>query len=149
MRIALFQPDIPGNVGAILRLSACFGVPVDIVEPCGFPFSDKRLRRSGMDYADHVDLTRHADWAAFTNAGTGRIVLMSSHGDTRLPDVAFRPDDILLFGSESAGVPGFVRDAAPLSVRIPMMPGLRSLNLAVSAGIALTEALRQTKGFPE
>lgn len=148
MRIALFQPDIPGNVGAILRLSACFGVPVDIIEPCGFPFSDKRLRRSGMDYADHVDLTRHADWATFTSASAGRIVLMSSHGDTRLPDVAFQPDDILLFGSESAGVPEFVRDSATLAVRIPMMPGLRSLNLAVSAGIALTEALRQTKGFP-
>jgi tRNA (cytidine/uridine-2'-O-)-methyltransferase len=149
MRIALFQPDIPGNVGAILRLAACFAVPVDIIDPCGFPFSDKRMRRSGMDYADHVDLVRHPDWDAFIASTNGaRILLLSSSGDARLPDVAFRTDDILLFGSESAGVPDWVREQVGGAVRIPMRTGLRSLNLAVSAGIAVSEALRQTKGYP-
>ena len=148
MRIALFQPDIPGNVGAILRLAACFSVPIDLIEPCGFPFSDARLRRAAMDYIDHVELVRHPDWNAFRAARGGRLLLLSSHGDTRLPDVRFEPDDILLFGSESAGVPPHVRDSAALTIRIPMRPELRSLNLAVSAGIALGEALRQTKAWP-
>lgn len=149
MRIALFQPDIPGNVGAILRLAACFAVPVDIVDPCGFPFSDRRMKRSGMDYADHVSLTRHPDWESFLAARAGqRIVLMSSRAESLLHDTVFRADDVLLFGSESAGVPDHVRDESALRVRIPMAAGLRSLNLAVSAGIAVSEALRQTKGFP-
>lgn len=148
MRIALFQPDIPGNVGAILRLAACLGVAVDLIEPCGFPFSDAKLRRAAMDYIDHVELVRHPDWNAFEAARGGRLLLLSSHGETRLPEIGFEPDDILLFGSESAGVPPHVRDSAALTIRIPMRPELRSLNLAVSAGIALGEALRQTKGFP-
>jgi tRNA (cytidine/uridine-2'-O-)-methyltransferase len=149
MRIALFQPDIPGNVGAILRLSACLCVPVDIIDPCGFPFSDRRMKRSGMDYAAHVSLTRHPDWNAFRTARAGqRIILLSSHAESRLHDVSFQPDDILLFGSESAGVPDHVRAESALALRIPMAAGLRSLNLAVSAGIAVSEALRQTKGFP-
>jgi len=149
MRIALHQPDIAGNVGTILRLSACFGVPVDIIEPCGFPFSERALKRSGMDYADAVDLSRHADWREFTAARRGRIVLLSTKADLRLVDARFEPDDILLLGSEGAGVPQDVHDAADLRVRIPMRPGFRSLNVAVSAGIALAEALRQTKGLPE
>ena len=148
MRIALHQPDIPGNVGSILRLAACFGVGVDLIEPCGFPFSDRRLKRAGMDYAARAELRRHADFDAFEAARTGRLVLLSAHGATRLPDMRCETDDVLLFGSESAGAPDAVRAAADAVVRIPMAPGLRSLNVAVSAGIALAEALRQTGGFP-
>lgn len=149
MRIALHQPDIAGNVGTILRLAACLGVAVDIVEPCGFAFSDRALRRSGMDYAADADVIRHADWAAFDTARTGRLVLLSTRAELTLADARFAPDDILLLGSEGAGVPEHVHDAADLRVRIPMRPGYRSLNVAVSAGIALAEALRQTGGWPE
>jgi len=149
MRIALHQPDIAGNVGTILRLAACFGVGVDIIEPCGFPFSDRALKRSGMDYAADAAVVRHADWAAFDGEPHGRLVLLSTKADLTLVDARFEPDDILLFGSEGAGVPEHVHDRADLRVRIPMRPGFRSLNVAVSAGIALAEALRQTEGFPE
>ncbi len=149
MRIALHQPDIAGNVGTILRLAACFGVPVDIIEPCGFAFSDRALRRSGMDYADAVETVRHADWAAFEANVRGRIILLSTGAEMGLPQARFAPDDILLFGAEGAGVPPAVHDRADLRVRIPMRPGFRSLNVAVSAGIALAEALRQTGGWPE
>lgn len=152
MRIALYQPEIAGNVGAILRLAACFAVPVDIVMPTGFAFSDSRLKRAAMDYGQAAAVTRHASFDAFRSgvqADGGRIVLMSTHADTLLHDVAFRPGDVLLMGSESAGVPDHVRDSADLALRIPMAPGFRSLNLAVSTGIALAEALRQTKGFPQ
>lgn len=149
MRIALYQPDIAGNMGTILRLSACFGIAVDIIEPCGFAYSDRALKRSGMDYAAAVDVTRHVDWDAFVAAQKGRIVLLSTHASTSLPAARFLPDDILLFGSEGAGVPDPVRDRADLRIRIPMRPGFRSLNVAVSAGIALAEALRQTEGWPE
>jgi len=153
MRIALYQPDIAGNLGTILRLAACFGIAVDIIEPCGFAYSDRALKRSGMDYAAAVDVTRHVDWEAFLAARAaahwGRIVLMSTHAATALPAARFNADDILLFGSEGAGVPDAVRDRADLRIRIPMRPGFRSLNVAVSAGIALAEALRQTEGWPE
>lgn len=149
MRIALHQPDIAGNVGTILRLAACFGVGVDIIEPCGFPFSDRGLKRAGMDYAAAAEIIRHPDWAAFSAVRTGRIILLSTHAAATLPETLFRADDILLFGSEGAGVPDAVRDAADLAIRIPMRAGFRSLNVAVSAGIALAEALRQTKGWPE
>ncbi|MDB5686250.1 MAG: tRNA ((34)-2-O)-methyltransferase [Rhizorhabdus sp.] len=149
MRIALYQPDIAGNMGTILRLSACFGIAVDIIEPCGFAYSDRALKRSGMDYAQAVDVTRHIDWDAFVAAQKGRIVLLSTHAATALPAARFHSDDTLLFGSESAGVPDAVRDRADLRIRIPMRPGFRSLNVAVSAGIALAEALRQTGGWPE
>lgn len=149
MRIALFQPDIAGNVGTILRLSACLGVAVDIIEPCGFPFSDRALRRAGMDYAAEADIARHIDWAAFRAARQERLVLLTTHAETRLPDARFSADDILLMGSESAGAPPFVHDAAALSVRIPLRPGFRSLNVAVAAGIALAEAMRQTGSLPE
>lgn len=148
MRIALYQPDIAGNVGTILRLAACLGVPVDLIEPMGFAFSDRALARAGMDYAAQADVIRHADWASFEAGAVGRIVLLSTQGATRLDGVAFHPDDVLLLGSESAGVPQSVHDRADLRVMIPMRPGFRSLNVAVSAAIALGEALRQTKGWP-
>ena len=151
MRIALHQPDMPGNVGTILRLAACFGVGVDLIEPCGFAFADRALKRAGMDYAASARVDRHVDFAAFREAARarrGRIVLLSTHAPLRLPEARFRPDDILLFGSEGAGVPDAVRDATDLAVRIPLREGMRSLNIAVAAGIALGEALRQTGGYP-
>ena len=149
MRIALYQPDIAGNVGAVLRIGACFGVSVDIIEPCGFVFSDTRMRRAGMDYLTHADMVRHADWAAFRAARPQRLVLLTAHGAAPLHTTRFAPDDIILMGSESGGAPEMVHETAALRVRIPMRAGLRSLNLAVSAGIAVAEALRQTGGFPE
>lgn len=148
MRIALYQPEIPGNVGAILRLAACFSVDVDIVEPCGFVFSDARMKRAGMDYIDHVGIARHADWESFRVQAPGRIILLSSKAQTRLNDFAFAPDDILLMGQESAGVPDDVRDACADRVRIPLNPTVRSLNISVATGIALAEALRQTGQLP-
>ncbi|SNS41301.1 tRNA (cytidine(34)-2'-O)-methyltransferase [Sphingopyxis indica] len=150
MDLALFQPDIAGNVGTTLRTVACFGVAAHIVEPCGFPFSDGALKRAGMDYAARANVRRHAGWDAFRawSAAAGkRIVLLTTAGATPLPAFAFTPDDMLLFGSESSGVPAHVHAAADARVAIPMQPGFRSLNVAVAAGIALAEALRQTKGF--
>lgn len=148
MRIALFQPEIAGNVGAILRLGACLGTPVDIIEPTGFTWSEKALARSGMDYADVVDIHRHADWAAFEQQVPGRIVLLTTRGGVRLDETTFRADDVLLMGSEGSGVPDTVHARAELAVRIPLAEGMRSLNIAVATGIALAEALRQTKGWP-
>ena len=149
MRIALFEPEIAGNVGAILRLCACYGVAVDIIEPCGFAFSDKRLARAGMDYAAAAQIVRHADWAAFDAQRTGRLVLMTTRGAERLPDARFAADDVLLMGSEGAGVPDDVHDSADLRIKIPLRAGFRSLNIGMAAGIALTEALRQTGGLPK
>jgi tRNA (cytidine/uridine-2'-O-)-methyltransferase len=148
MRIALYQPEIPGNVGAILRLAACFGVGVDLIEPCGFAFSDKRLKRAGMDYIDLVNLVRHSDWDAFNAATSGRILLLSSKAEKRLTDFSFAPDDVLLMGQESAGVPDDVRDACDAAIRIPLDPRVRSLNVSVATGIALSESLRQTGQLP-
>ena len=148
MRIALFQPDIAGNVGTILRLGACFGVAVDVIEPCGFAFSDRALSRAGMDYATSAEVRRHADWQAFRNSGPGRLVLFTTQGAVRLPEAEFHAEDVLLFGSESAGAPDHVHRVVDARVRIPLVPGMRSLNVAVAAGIALAEALRQTRGFP-
>jgi tRNA (cytidine/uridine-2'-O-)-methyltransferase len=149
MRIALFQPDIPGNVGTILRLAACFGVAVDIIEPCGFPLSDRALRRAGMDYAAAAEVTRHADWEAFEAQRRGRLVLLTTKGSASLYDADFTSEDILMLGSESAGAPDQVHAAAALTLRIPLQPGFRSLNVAVAAGIALAEALRQVNGFAD
>ncbi len=152
VEIALYQPDIAGNVGTILRLSACFGVTCHIIEPCGFPFSDKALKRAGMDYAAQAKLQRHSDWSSFEQlvaANDQRIVLMSSAASSPLPDVTFRANDIILMGSEGAGVPASVHDRADLRIRIPMAIGFRSLNVAVAAGIALAESLRQTGQFPQ
>ena len=148
MRIALYQPEIAGNVGAVLRLGACLATAVDIVEPTGFAWSEKALARSGMDYADAVTVRRHVDWTAFEQAVHGRIVLLTTRGAARLDAATFRADDTLLFGSEGSGVPAAVQARADLAVRIPLAAGMRSLNLAVSAGIVLGEALRQTAGWP-
>jgi tRNA (cytidine/uridine-2'-O-)-methyltransferase len=144
MRIALFEPDQAGNVGTILRLAACLGVPVDVIEPCGFPWGDKALKRAGMDYAEIANVTRHSDWAAFEAGLAGRLVLFTTAGALRLPDARFEPGDTLLLGSESRGAPGHVHARAEMRVRIPQVEGTRSLNLAVAAGIGLAEAVRQT-----
>ncbi len=150
MRLALYQPDIPQNTGAMLRLAACLGVGVDLIEPCGFVWSDAKLRRAGMDYLGGVALHRHASWNAFRGrrSGSGRLVLLTTRGNTALPGFAFRPDDVLMVGQESAGVPAEVHDAAAARLVIPMASGMRSLNVALAAALALGEALRQTEGWP-
>ena len=149
MRIALHEPDQAGNVGTILRLAACFRVPVDIIEPCGFPWSDRALKRAGMDYAEIADVTRHESWLSFEAGRSGRLVLLTTKAALALPSAVFMPGDTLLMGSESRGAPDEVHDRADLRVRIPQAAGTRSLNIAVAAGIALAEALRQTNGWPE
>ncbi len=149
MRLALHQPDQAGNVGTILRLAACLGVPVDIVEPCGFPFSDRALKRAGMDYAEMAAVTRHSGWEAFEARLAGRLVLFTTAaGALPIPDARFESGDTLLFGSESRGAPREVHARADLRVRIPQVEGTRSLNLAVAAGIGLAEAVRQTGTWP-
>jgi tRNA (cytidine/uridine-2'-O-)-methyltransferase len=148
MRLALFQPDQPGNVGTMLRLAACLGTPVDIIEPCGFPLDDRQLKRAALDYADWANMTRHRDWGAFIARLPGRLVLLTTHGDTLHHDAVYHPDDTLLLGRESAGAPDFIHAAATLRVRIAQVRPTRSLNVAVAAGIVLAEALRQTGGFP-
>ncbi len=132
-----------------MRLAACLGVPVDVIEPCGFPWGDRALRRAGMDYTEIANVTRHADWARFEGVARGRIVLFTTAGGARLDEAQFEADDTLLFGSESGGAPDHVHARANLRVRIPQVSGTRSLNIAVAAGIALAEALRQTKRWPE
>jgi tRNA (cytidine/uridine-2'-O-)-methyltransferase len=158
MRLALFEPDIPQNLGAFIRLAACLGVPLDVIEPCGFPVDDKRIRRAAMDYYDLAAIDRHASWEAFrrahlarqfTGRPSARLVLLSTAGAVPFPEVAFRPDDILLLGRESAGVPPEVHDAADLRVRIPLRAGARSLNVALAAAMVLSEGLRQTQGFAQ
>ena len=149
--LALFQPDIPQNTGTILRLSACLGVPVHVIGPTGFELSDRSLKRAGMDYLDHVNLTRHIGWTAFEawrrQAG-GRLVLMTTKAETRYTDFAFAADDVILLGRESAGVPDEVHEAVDHRLLVPMVRGLRSINVAMTAAMALGEALRQTDGFP-
>ncbi len=149
VRLALFEPDIAANTGAILRLSACLGVGVDVIEPCGFVWSAPKLRRAGMDYLDRVDLVRHASWQRYQGAAAGRrLVLLSTTADTPLPRFAFRAGDTLLLGRESAGVPDDVRAACPADVRVPLRAGERSLNVALAAALVLGEALRQLDAFP-
>ena len=149
MRIALFEPEIAGNVGNVMRLGACMGAGVDLIEPLGFPWDDRRVRRAAMDYIDHVEVARHASFDAFREARAGqRLVLFTTRATQSSYDFAYRPDDILLFGKESAGVTDDVRAAVDASVRLPMKPEVRSLNLATSAGLALGEALRQTGTLP-
>ena len=149
LRLALFEPDIAPNVGTILRLGACLGVGVDVIEPCGFVWSEPKLRRAGMDYLDQVALKRHTSWQRYiAEARPKRLVLMTTRGATRLPEFDFASGDTLLLGRESAGVPDEVHDAADARVAIPLMPGLRSLNVAIAGAIALGEALRQLGGFP-
>jgi tRNA (cytidine/uridine-2'-O-)-methyltransferase len=149
LRLALFEPDIPQNTGALLRLAACFAVAVDLIEPCGFLLDDRRLRRAALDYAAAVTLRRHASWDAFLaeRDAASRLVLLTTGGTVALDRFAFAAGDTLLLGRESAGVPDFVHCAAVARVAIPMAGGARSLNVALAGAIALAEALRQTGGF--
>ncbi|TPQ52850.1 tRNA methyltransferase [Prosthecomicrobium hirschii] len=151
MRLVLYQPDIPQNTGSILRLAACLGVPVDLIEPAGFVITDKGLRRAGLDYLPAATLTRHDSFAAFETwrrqAG-GRLVLVTTRAAMPYTEFAYRPGDLLMLGRESAGVPDAVHDLAEARVLIPMVAGMRSVNVAVAAGMILGEALRQTGGFP-
>jgi tRNA (cytidine/uridine-2'-O-)-methyltransferase len=145
VRLALFQPDIAANTGTILRMCACFGVPADIIEPCGFPFSDRSLKRSGMDYLDRAEIVRHASWTAFLAQRRGRIVLMTTKAGTPHSRFRFEDGDTLMLGRESAGAPDNVHATADARICIPMAAGERSLNVALAAAIGLGEALRQTR----
>jgi tRNA (cytidine/uridine-2'-O-)-methyltransferase len=149
-RLALYQPDIPQNTGTMLRLAACLGVPVEIIEPAGFDVSDRHLRRAGLDYLERVAITRHVSWRAFERWRAEhdlRLLLATTKGALPYTDFAFNPDDVILVGRESAGVPEDVHRVADARVVIPMRPGLRSLNVAVAAAMLLGEALRQTGAF--
>lgn len=149
MRLALFEPDIPQNTGALIRLGACFGVPLDIIEPCGFLWNDAKLKRAGMDYTGQAEIVRHSSWTAFRAAHSGgRLVLVTTQGAVPYSAFAFVANDVLILGRESAGVPEEVHAAVDARVRIPMRPGLRSLNVAQAGAIVLAEALRQTGGLP-
>ncbi len=151
MRLALYQPDIPQNTGAMLRLAACFGLGVDLILPCGFVLDDPRMRRAGMDYIDMVVLSKHSSWAAYREArrhSEGRLLLLTTQGDVPYADFSYGPEDTLLVGRESGGVPLEVHDAADARLVIPMQPGLRSLNVAMAAAIVAGEAIRQTKTGP-
>ena len=151
MRLALYEPDIPQNAGAMIRMSACLGIAVDVIEPCGFVFSDRRLRRAGMDYLDVARVTRHRSWrdyAAARRNRVGRLVLLTTGAELPYTDFAFRPEDVLMVGRESGGAPAEVHAAADARLRIPLAPGLRSLNVALAAAMVMGEALRQTGGFP-
>lgn len=149
MRIALFEPEIAGNVGAILRLGACFGAAIDLIEPMGFEWDDKRVRRTAMDYIDHVTIVRHTCFDAFKRSiGASRLLLFTTKSRQSAYAFDFLADDVLLFGKESAGVPPAIADACDARLRIPMRPQLRSMNLATTAALALGEALRQTATLP-
>jgi tRNA (cytidine/uridine-2'-O-)-methyltransferase len=146
MHLALYQPDIAQNTGTILRLAACFGIEAHIVEPAGFPVSDRAFRRAGMDYLDRVTITRHASWAAFEawRRGAGlRLVLLTTHATASYLDHAFTGHDVLMFGRESSGVPDAVHAAADARLVIPMRQGLRSLNVAMACAMVVGEAIRQ------
>jgi tRNA (cytidine/uridine-2'-O-)-methyltransferase len=150
-RLAIYQPDIPQNTGTMLRLAACLGVPVDIIEPAAFDVSDRNLRRSGMDYLNHVTITRHISWRGFEawrQETRGRLILATTKGAIPYADFAYEPDDIILVGRESAGVPDDIHQAADARILVPMQEGMRSLNVAVTAAMILGEALRQTRSFP-
>ena len=151
MRIALFQPGIPQNVGAAIRLSACFDVGLDVIEPCSFPLDDKSLKRAALDYGPLARLKRHDGWEAFLKAperAEGRLLLFTTKGATPFHRFSFEPGDTLLFGNESRGAPEEVHAAAQGRIVIPITPQARSMNLATTAAMALGEALRQTNGFP-
>jgi tRNA (cytidine/uridine-2'-O-)-methyltransferase len=150
VRLALYEPDIAPNVGAILRLAACLDIGVDVIEPCGFVWSEPKLRRAGMDYLDRVSMQRHTSWAHYLEtARPKRLILMTTKGASPLPRFAFAPGDTLLLGRESAGVPDAVHARADARVAIPLAAGARSLNVAIAAGIAAAEALRQLDAFPD
>jgi tRNA (cytidine/uridine-2'-O-)-methyltransferase len=149
MRLALYQPDIPQNAGSLMRLCACLGVALDIIEPCGFLLTDRNFRRAGMDYAAQADIRRHESWGRFQETRTpGRLVLLTTKASQAYTGFDFAPSDTLLVGQESAGVPDDVHRDADARVLIPMRPGFRSLNVAQAAAMVLGEALRQTGGFP-
>jgi tRNA (cytidine/uridine-2'-O-)-methyltransferase len=150
LRLALFEPDIPQNTGAVLRLAACFDIPVDVIEPCGFLFDDRRLKRAVLDYASLCEIRRYPSWRAFLaeRGFCSRLVLMTTSGTVPLDRFAFAPQDTILLGRESAGVPPMVHAAAAARVAIPLRPGARSLNVALAGAIALFEALRQTDLLP-
>ena len=151
MRLALFQPDIPQNAGALIRLGACLGVPVDIIEPAGCLMTDRAFRRAGMDYLELAEVTRHPSWTAFLaahRARGGRLLVLTVKGALSYTEYAYAPGDTLLLGRESAGAPQEVHDAADARLRIALKPGLRSLNVAQAGAMVLGEALRQTKGLP-
>ena len=149
MRLALYQPDIPQNTGTIIRLAACFGIPLDVIEPCGFVFSDSKLRLAGMDYTERAIVERHVSWGVFqASRAPGRLLLVTTQAAGTIDEFAFHPDDIVMLGAESSGVPAPVHEAVDARVRVPMRDGLRSLNVAVCAGIVLWEALRRTGSLP-
>ncbi len=144
MRLAFYQPDIPQNVGAAIRIAACFGAALDIIEPCGFPLDAREIRRVAMDYGDLAVPCAHASWEAFDESRKpARLVLMTTKADETIWDFAFQPDDILLMGRESAGAPEAVHEAADARISIPLAASARSLNVAVAAAVALAEARRQ------
>lgn len=148
MRLVLFQPDMPGNFGAAMRLCACFGLSLEVVEPCGFPLTAKALRRAAMDYGESHDVVRHKSFDSFADSiGAARLVLMTTKGAQPLQNFTFKADDILIFGQESAGAPDYVHQRADQRIIIPMAETARSFNLVNSASIALFEGLRQTGGF--
>ena len=150
MRIALYEPEIAGNVGAVLRLGACMGTAVDLIEPMGFIWNDRRVRRAAMDYIDHVEIARHASFAAFRKTVAGcRLVLFTTKATQSAYDFTYQPGDVLLFGKESAGVPQDIADLCDARVKIPLRAQVRSLNLATATALALGEALRQTDGLPQ
>lgn len=151
VHLALYQPDIPQNTGTMLRMAACLGVPVELIEPAGFDVSDRNFRRAGLDYLSEAAIRRHASWRAFSGwveAEGGRLVLATTRASLPFTDFAFSPRDVILMGRESAGVPDEVHAAAHARVTIPIKPGLRSLNVAVAAAMLVGEALRQTALFP-
>ena len=152
MRLALFQPDIPQNLGAAIRLTACLGLALDIIEPCAFPLNDRALRRASLDYGSIARVTRHDSWTAFLAhpaRGEGRLVLLTTKSANSFLNVEFSTGDTVIMGAESAGAPDFVHGAAGARARIPLVKGARSLNLVTAAAIALGEALRQTGGFEQ
>lgn len=149
-RLALFEPDIPQNTGTLLRLAACLGVGVDVIEPCGFVWGGKHMRRAGMDYLAQVDVVRHVNWPTFTESTSGaRKVLLTTKSSAPYTEFEFKPDDILLLGSESAGVPDHVHEQADARITVPMRADHRSLNLATAAAMVLGETLRQLHAFPK
>lgn len=145
MRLALYQPEIAQNVGTILRMCACLGISVDIIEPCGFPFNSPKFKRSAMDYLEHVQIRRHNSWEEFYAQKTGRLVLLTPHTDNVYYDFKFEPSDVLILGQESCGVPRFVMEQSDALLKIPMQEGMRSLNVAMAGAMVLSEAIRQTR----
>jgi tRNA (cytidine/uridine-2'-O-)-methyltransferase len=149
LRLALYEPDIPQNAGALMRLASCLGIPLDLIEPCGFLLDDRRLRRAGMDYLEGLELTRYASWTRFmADRNPGRLLLLTTKAATPYATFGFQHGDTLLLGRESAGVPEHVHDAADARLVVPMVEGRRSLNVALAAAMVLGEALRQIDAFP-